>query len=317
MSENSASVHPYYTRSILEAACKNAYEVVNKILQRSPKAIKSTDKDGYDIIQFAILNCSEKIYNLIYDIGERKNLYRTYKDSYKNNIQHLVGRLAPSSVLNQRTGATLQLQRELQWREEVKKLVFPTYITQENMFNETPDMVFTREHENLVKEGEKWMKTTAESCSTTATLITTIVFVAAITVPGGSNQEKGTPLFIKETAFIIFAISDAISLFTSSTALLVFLSILTARFAEKDFLVSFPRRLFIGLFSLLVSTTTMMITFSATLFLVFDDKKPWMLLPICGLAFIPISSFVTLQLPLMVDLFQIDVFIQIRQTKAD
>ncbi|KAM0031053.1 putative PGG domain-containing protein [Helianthus debilis subsp. tardiflorus] len=134
-------------------------------------------------------------------------------------------------------------------------------------------MVFTREHENLVKEGEKWMKTTAESCSTTATLITTIVFAAAITVPGGSNQEKGTPLFIKETAFIIFAISDAISLFTSSTALLVFLSILTARFAEKDFLVSFPRRLFIGLFSLLVSTTTMMITFSATLYLVFDDKK--------------------------------------------
>ncbi|KAM0031054.1 putative ankyrin repeat-containing domain, PGG domain, ankyrin repeat-containing domain superfamily [Helianthus debilis subsp. tardiflorus] len=304
LSENSASDHPYYTRSILEAACKNAYEVVNTILHRSPKAIESTDKDGYDIIHLAILNRSEKIYNLIYDIGERKNLYRTYKDSYKNNILHLVGRLAPSSVLNQRTGAALQLQRELQWREEVKKLVFPTYITQENIFNETPDTVFTREHENLVKEGEKWMKTTAESCSITAALITTIVFAAAITVPGGNNQEKGTPLFRKETAFIIFAISDAISLFASSTALLVFLSILTARFAEKDFLVSLPRRLFIGLFSLLVSTTTMMIAFSATLYLVFGDKKPWMLLPICGLAFIPISSFVTLQFPLMVDLFR-------------
>ncbi|KAI7746294.1 hypothetical protein M8C21_026585, partial [Ambrosia artemisiifolia] len=70
--------------------------------------------------------------------------------------------LAPSSVLSQRTGATLQLQRELQWREELKKLVFPAYITEENIFKETPDMVFTREHENLVREGEKWMKTTAE-----------------------------------------------------------------------------------------------------------------------------------------------------------
>ncbi|KAJ0541121.1 putative PGG domain-containing protein [Helianthus annuus] len=64
-------------------------------------------------------------------------------------------------------------------------------------------MVFTREHENLVKEGEKWMKTTAGSCSIAAALITTIVFAAAITVPGGSNQEKGTPLF-KKGAFITF-----------------------------------------------------------------------------------------------------------------
>ncbi|KAJ0532696.1 putative ankyrin repeat-containing domain, PGG domain, ankyrin repeat-containing domain superfamily [Helianthus annuus] len=257
--KKSGTDHPYYTRPILEAACQNVYEVVDKILLRSPKANQSTDKTG---------------------------------------------RLAPSSVLNQRTGAALQLQRELQWREEVKKFVFPTYTTQENIFKETPDMVFTREHENLVKEGEKWMKTTAESCSITAALITTIVFAAAITVPGGSNQEKGTPLFKKEGAFITFAISDAISLFSSVTALLVFLSILTTRFAEKDFLVSLPRRLFIGLFSLFLSTTTMMIAFSATVFLVFCDQNRWMILPISGLAFIPIASFVTLQFPLMVDLFR-------------
>ncbi|KAJ0955098.1 putative PGG domain, ankyrin repeat-containing domain superfamily [Helianthus annuus] len=273
-----------YTRPILEAACQNAYEVVHGILSRSSKAIDSTNKSGYDIIHLAIINRSEKIYNIIYDIGTRKNRYRIYKDSYENNILHLAGRLAPSTVLNQRTGAALQLQRELQWREEVKKFVFPTYITQENYFKETPNMLFTMAHKDLVKEGEQWMKTTAESC--------------------GNNQEKGTPLFKKETAFIIFAISDAISLFASSTALLVFLSILTARFAEKDFLVSLPRRLFIGLFSLLLSTTSMMIAFSATLFLVFCDKKLWMLVPISGLAFIPIASFVTLQFPLMVDLFK-------------
>ncbi|MFS7913740.1 putative ankyrin repeat-containing domain, PGG domain, ankyrin repeat-containing domain superfamily [Helianthus anomalus] len=249
-SKHSGTHHHHYTLPILEAACQNAYEVVDEILYRSPETIQSEDKSGHDIIQLAIRNRSEKIYNLIYDIGERKNIYRMYKDSSGNNILHLAGKLAPSNVLNQRTGAALQLQRELQWHEEVKKLVFPTYITQENIFKETPDMVFTREHEKLVKEGEQWMKTTAESCSITVALITTIVFAAAITVPGGSNQNTGTPLFKKEPAFIIFAISDAISLFASSTSLLVFLSILTARFAEKDFLFSLPNRLFIGLFSL-------------------------------------------------------------------
>ncbi|KAF5789359.1 putative ankyrin repeat-containing domain, PGG domain, ankyrin repeat-containing domain superfamily [Helianthus annuus] len=267
--------HSYYTRAILEAACQNAYKVVAEILKRSPRAIQSRDKRGYDIVQLAIMHRSEKIYNLIYDVGERRNLYRTYEDSSKNNILHLTGKLAPSSVLNQRRGAALQLQRELQW-----------------------------EHEKLVKEAEQWMKTTAESFSITAALITTIVSAAAITVPGGSSEDKGTPLFKKEPAFIIFSISDAISLFASSTALLVFLSILTARFAEKDFLVSLPRRLFIGLFSLLVSTTTMMIAFSATLFLVFCEKKSLMLAPICGLAFIPIAFFVSLHFPLLVDLLK-------------
>ncbi|KAI7756165.1 hypothetical protein M8C21_018945 [Ambrosia artemisiifolia] len=296
--------HSCYTRPFFEAACHNAYKVVNEILSRSPDILDLQDKNGYDIIKLAIIHRSEKIYNLIYDIGERKNLYRTSEYPFGNNILHLSGKLAPSSVLNKISGAALQLQRELQWREEVKKLVLPKDINKENRFKETPDMIFTREHKHLVKEGEQWMKTTAESCSIAAALISTIVFSAAITVPGGNNQEKGTPLFEKESAFIVFAVSDAISLFSSLTALLVFLSILTTRFAEEDFLFNLPRRLFIGLFSLLLSTTAMMVAFSATLFLVFSDEKLWILAPICGSAIIPIAFFVGLQFPLMVDLFR-------------
>ncbi|XP_023741186.1 uncharacterized protein LOC111889283 [Lactuca sativa] len=226
------------------------------------------------------------------------------EDSSKNNMLHLVGRLAPWHKLKLRTGAALQLQRELQWREVVKKLVSPAYHTKENIFNETPDIVFTKEHKNLVKEGEKWMKTVAESCSITAALITTIVFAAAITVPGGSHQEKGFPLFRGQIAFKIFGLSDAISLFASSTSLLMFQSILTGRFSEQDFLVSLPRRLIIGLCTLMISTTAMMVAFSATLFLVFCHGKRWMLAPICVLALLPIASFATFQIPLMVDLFR-------------
>ncbi|PWA36421.1 ankyrin repeat-containing domain, PGG domain protein [Artemisia annua] len=296
--------HPYYTSPILEAACQNAHKVVDEILCRSPKAIQSTDKSGYDIIQLAVIHRSERIYNLIYDIGERKNLYKTIEDSSKNNILHLAGRLAPSGKLNKRRGAALQLQRELQWREEVKKVIFPTYITRDNIFLETPAMVFTREHENLVKDGEQWLKTTAESCSISAGLIITIVFAAAITVPGGSNQDTGIPLFTQDIAFSVFAVSDAISFFASSTALLMFLSILTSRFAEKDFLRSLPKRLLIGICALLLSAISMMIAFSSTLFIVFGHQKPWLLVPICGSSLIPISFFVVLPLPLIKDLFQ-------------
>nr|GFA35137.1 ankyrin repeat-containing domain, PGG domain protein [Tanacetum cinerariifolium] len=108
-------------------------------------------------------------------------------------------------------------------------------------------MVFTREHKDLVIEGESWIKKTAESYTITAALIITIVFAAAITVPGGNNQESGIPVFTNNIGFTVFAIADAISLFTAVTSLLMFLSILTTRFAEEDFLFKLPRKLIIGL----------------------------------------------------------------------
>ncbi|KAI3496117.1 hypothetical protein L1887_38467 [Cichorium endivia] len=294
----------YYKEPILEAARQNACEVVDEILMRSPEAIRYKDKSGYDIIQLAVIYRSEKIYNLISVIGNRKKIYRTIRDSSGNNMLHLAGKLAPTHALKRSRGAAFQLQRELQWREEVKKIMHPNLITSENIFRETPDMVFTREHENLMKEGEKWLKGVAESCSITASLIITIVFAAAITVPGGSNQETGIPLFTEDIAFTIFAISNAISLFASSTALLMFLSILTGCFAEQDFLVRLPRRMNIGLCTLMISTTAMMVAFGATMFIVFCGRKPWMLAPICVSAFLPIASLATLQFPLIVDLFR-------------
>ncbi|CAH1449311.1 unnamed protein product [Lactuca virosa] len=300
----------YYAKPFLEAARQNTYRVVGEILKRYPEAIRYTDKSGYDIIQLSVIHRSEKIYELIYHLGSARNVYKMIEDSSKNNMLHLVGRLAPWHKLKLRTGAALQLQRELQWREKVKMMVSPTYHTKEKKFNETPDMLFTNEHKNLVLEGETWMKTVVESCSITAALITTIVFAAAITVPGGNHQDNGFPIFARQIPFMIFGISVAISLFASSTTLLMFQSILTGRFSEQDFLVSLPRRLIIGLCTLMISTTTMMVAFSIILFLVFCHGKRWMLAPICALAFLPIASFITVQnppyvqIPLMVDLFR-------------
>lgn len=162
-------------------------------------------------------------------------------------------------------------------------------------------MIFTEEHSNLKVEGERWMKDdTANSCSIAAALIATVVFAAAITVPGG-NADSGYPLFVKSGAFIIFAVSDAISLFTSSASLLLFLSILTSRYAEEDFLYALPNRLCLGLFTLFLSILFMMTAFSATIFLVFGVKSAWVLIPVAVLACLPVTSFVLLQFPLLVD----------------
>ena len=188
------------------------------------------------------------------------------------------------------------------YAQEVERFVQPDYKDRKNSTGRTPPVQFSEEHKDLIKQGEKWVKDTANSCTVAATLIATIAFAASITVPGGNNNESGFPIFSNERAFVFFAVSDAISLFSSTASLLMFLSILTARCAEADFLHSLPKRLIIGLVTLFVSITSMMIAFSITLYLVFGEKKAWTLIPVAGLACLPVTLFVSLQFPLLVDM---------------
>ncbi|MFS8019385.1 putative PGG domain-containing protein [Helianthus anomalus] len=260
-------------------------KIHTKLLFKSPAAINFKDEDGYKIIQLSIMNRAEKVYNLIYHIIERTKSHREMTDSSLNNLGHLAGRLAPSFVLSRTTGAALQLQQELLWFEEVEKqLVLPLQLTEMNIYKETPVMVFTREHQDLLKQGEIWMKTTA-------------ALIVTVNLASPCSKKK-------YPAFTIFAVCNAFSLFTGATALLLFLSILTARSSEKDFLVSLPRRLIFGLLTLFLSTTAMMVAFGAILFLVFCDQRPWMLAPICAFSFLPISVIVTVKIPLLVDLIR-------------
>nr|GEX03520.1 ankyrin repeat-containing domain, PGG domain protein [Tanacetum cinerariifolium] len=288
--------------STFEATRRNASTFIRIIMSEFPDAILSTNEDGHNFIQYSVINRSEKIYNLLYEMSEHKNIYKTIKDYSGNNLLHLAARLAPTNKLNLISGAALQIQRELQWFKEVERFACPLNRIQKNSDDETPQMVFTREHKDMVIEGENWIKKTAESYTITAALIVTIVFAAAITVPGGNNQDSGTPIFSNNIAFRVFAISDAISLFTAVTSLLMFLSILTARFAEQDFLFKLPTKLIIGLTMLFLSTTAMIIAFGATLFLVFGQNNLLMLIPIGALTCLPITSFVTLQFPLILEL---------------
>ncbi|KAK3211622.1 hypothetical protein Dsin_016328 [Dipteronia sinensis] len=146
------------------------------------------------------------------------------------------------------------------------------------------------------------MKDTANSGMIVTTLITTVVLAAAFTVPGGNN-DKGIPNFLHENSFLIFVMSDALALFSSITSLLMLLSILTARYAERDFRYSLPKRLIIGLGSLFFAIATMMVAFGATLSIVLGVKWQWAFIPIIFLASILVTVFAMLQLPLFIQMF--------------
>ncbi|KAD6454921.1 hypothetical protein E3N88_09627 [Mikania micrantha] len=291
-----------YNNAIFEATRQNAVEFVKIIVSRFPNAIWTSNEDGHNIIQHAVINRSEKVYNLLYQMSEHKNIYRTIKDPFKNNLLHLVARLAPEKKLNPISGAALQIQRELQWFKEVERFVCPLNVIQKNSFGETPQMVFTKEHKKLLIEGQKWMKETAQSYTITTTLITTIMFAAAITVPGGNKQDNGIPMFTNISLFTLFAVSDVISFFTSVASLLMFLSIVTDSFTEQDFLFWLPSKLIIGLVSLSISTIAMLVAFSASFVLVFGQNSSWIFAPVVTLIVLPFTFFMTLQFALVKNL---------------
>ncbi|KAK7814392.1 hypothetical protein CFP56_003201 [Quercus suber] len=91
-----------------------------------------------------------------------------------------------------------------------------------NEKGETPYVLFAMEHEDLRKEGEKWMMNTAKSSMVVATLISSIMF-SGLPTDGLSHNSK------KYNLELTYSVSSATTLFCSSTSLIMFLCTLTSR----------------------------------------------------------------------------------------
>jgi len=181
--------------------------------------------------------------------------------------------------------------------------VHPKCKEAKNSEDKKPRELFTESHKELVKAGEKWAKDTAGSFTLVATLITTIMFAAAFTVPGGNNQDSGIPLFLHDNTFNVFIIADAISLFTSSTSVLLFIGILTGRYAEKDFLKSLPLRLLSGLIALFFSVVSMIVAFCASLAMLLKGHHGVIITAMC-FACVPVIVLVPSQMRLFLEIFK-------------
>ncbi|KAK4258271.1 hypothetical protein QN277_007737 [Acacia crassicarpa] len=186
-----------------------------------------------------------------------------------NHLMDAAASLGPPSYLNQISGAALQMQRELQWFKAAESMVDHGHWEYFSKWQRPFDL-FKENHKELRKEGERWMKDTASSCSVVGALIVTIMFAVAFTIPGGNDQASG---------------------------------IFTSRYAEEDFLYSLPRKLIIGLSTLFLSIATMMVTFSVTIVIMLQHNSSLLraFLPIAMLGGVPITLFVLLQFPLLVE----------------
>ncbi|KAF5465266.1 hypothetical protein F2P56_015288 [Juglans regia] len=288
-------------QAIFRSIKEGVFEFVHDVVKANPDLLWSHDGDSRNIFSYAVLCRQAKIFSLIYGIDVKDNMAYD-RDNSRNNILHMAGMPPVSVMLNRIPGAALQMQRELQWFKEVESIVHPKIKKVINNDDMTPRELFTKNHKDLMKEGEKWMKDTATSCTVVAVLILTIMFAAAFTVPGGNNQDTGLPIFFNKKLFRLFIVSDALSLFSSASSVLMFLGILTSRYAEEDFFKSLPTKMIIGLSTLFFSIATMMIAFSAGLLLMLGEDSS-MVIPVISLASIPVTLFVLMQFPLLVDMY--------------
>ncbi|ONI14482.1 hypothetical protein PRUPE_4G282500 [Prunus persica] len=294
-------------RAIFRAVERGQVEFIKEMCKANPRIpLMTKDESGRTLLHYAVECRQEKVFNFIYGLNkyDRGTILTSAdgsNDTCRTTILHAAGSL--SAHVNHIQGAALQMQRELQWFKEVESILPPQDREIRNVTEKmTAREVFTKNHNKLRKEGEESMKGTATSCTVVGALIVTIMFAAAFTVPGGSNQDTGFPIFLRKKLFRIFIISDSISLFSSTTSVMIFLGILTSRYAEDDFLRSLPTKMLLGLFTLFLSIATMMVAFSSTLFIMFEGES-WVSIPIILLASVPIASFVLMQSPLFLDIF--------------
>ncbi|KAK7812996.1 ankyrin repeat-containing protein ITN1 [Quercus suber] len=286
--------------AIFRAVKEGFTEFVDEVLIANPHLIWARDQQWVSLFQQAVLYREAEIFRLLHE-KPVKNSVMNLKDEFRNNVLHMAGMSTPSTRFKCIQGEVLQMQRELQWFKELEQIVHPKMKEERNNSGLTPRELFTSEHNDMKNKGEDWMKNTATSCTVVAALIVTIMFAAAFTVPGGNDQNTGLPIFLNRKLFKLFIVSDALSLFSSSTSALMFLGILTSRYEEEDFLKSLPRKLIIGLFTLFVSIAAMMTAFSSALFLMLRGQS-WTFLPVICFASIPVIIFVFMQFSLLVDM---------------
>ncbi|KAI3734806.1 hypothetical protein L6452_14285 [Arctium lappa] len=167
---------------------------------------------------YAFNGVKQKLPTRIINSSSRIDRITLPKDKDGNNMLHLVGETIRVKAAKT-SGASLPMQRELLWFKKVEKMIPPDRRERKNNAGQLPHEIFSSNNQSLVVESLKWVK----ECMVVATLLITISFAVALTVPGGYHQSNGFPIFIQERIpFSLFVIANAISLFSSSTSLLVF-----------------------------------------------------------------------------------------------
>ncbi|XP_022931020.1 uncharacterized protein LOC111437341 isoform X3 [Cucurbita moschata] len=251
------------TESAMLLAAKNGVvEIVKGMSSRIPLAIYDTNKDKKNVVLLAAEYRQPEVFRfLLKETKLIESLFRAVDDN-GNSALHLAATY-PKSMIWRISGAALQLQWEIKWYKFVKESMPLFFFSQYNKEGKNAATIFRETHMGLVKRAGAWLTKTSKSCCVVGTLIVTVAFTSAASIPGGFNPSSGTPFLETQTPFLIFAVFSLIALCLSSTSVTMFLAILSYRFDTYDFRTNLPSKLLIGLLLLFLSIISMLVSFCA------------------------------------------------------
>ncbi|TKY68762.1 Ankyrin repeat-containing protein [Spatholobus suberectus] len=183
-------------------------EIVEKFLDVNPEAIFHVNENKQNLLNMVVRYRQKKILQIIKKKGALVSLVPQITKKGRT-ILHDAARMYKAEHL---AGVAFQLQNELRWYHKVRKMIPEHYNMHCDIDGHTPEDMLAIEHDEMLKEAQKWLKETAQSCSTVAILVATVVFAAAYAIPGGT--EKGTPVFLHSHVFLFFTIMDIMALVT-------------------------------------------------------------------------------------------------------
>ncbi|KAG2665194.1 hypothetical protein I3843_16G115400 [Carya illinoinensis] len=256
---------------ILTAAKYGVIEMVERILELYPIAIyDETSVTKKNIMLLAVEKRQIHVYQLLLQKTIPRDSVFGHVDRDGNSALHLASKLAPHT-LGMIPG--LQMLWEMRWYQYVRDSMPPHFFPLQNKQNETPIDMFTQSHQRLVKSGGKWLSSTSNSSSVVATLIASVTFATAATIPGGFNQNNGTPMYENQPVFYIFAISSLFALFFSVTSVVMFYALMSSPYEARDFSNDLPVKLLMSLMTLFLGIASMLISFCAAHFFLLKNEQ--------------------------------------------
>ncbi|KAG7970481.1 hypothetical protein I3843_07G085900 [Carya illinoinensis] len=287
---------------LLLAAKNGIAEIVERILEAYPFAVNDVNEDNKNIVLLAVEYRQPKVYEVLLRPRyiSNESMFRKL-DKEDNSALHLAAKLGERNKPLWISSAALQMQWENNWYEYIRDSVPLNFFPRYNKKGKTPSDLFTETHIELVKEGSEWLKNTAQSCSVITALIATVAFATSATVPGGFKGDSGIPALQTKPEFDLFAISSLLALSFSIISLVMFLSIITSRYQERDFGKILPRKLLIGLTSMILSIAAILISFCAGHFFVLRKELRSVAVPMYVITFMSILFFTLTQFSLFFD----------------
>ncbi|XP_058104257.1 uncharacterized protein LOC131248175 isoform X2 [Magnolia sinica] len=260
-------------RPLILATKFGIVELVREIVKVFPESVEFVDEAGKNLLHLAVEHRQEYVLKLLNKMRIATAMMAAGIDIGGNTILHLAAKLGeykPKHV----SGPAIHMQWESVWFERVKKLCPAHLVPYRNRSNLTAKQVFTQSHRSLLKQGEEWLKDGSNTCIVVSTLIATVTFAAAFTIPGGNDSGTGLPVLQQHPNFIPFIEYIAVSLLFSLLSLAMFLSIYASRFEEEDFLAWLPIQCFVAITALFNSVVFTVSAFMIAFLLVTDWNLP-------------------------------------------